>query len=219
MNKIARKIYMLLLLLLCGVLAGCQDKQEMADMATVLGVGLDGGDSGYLLTVELANPLAADDLGEGKIFVADGDTIAAAVESLSLQLDKDLFWGHLQLISVGEDVLDRLYAISKYFYSDKRIAASPVVILAAKEAGELLRADFGESAYCSFGLAEALNLQAQKLSIPQPGLRPILESKLMSRRIAMPVAGIKAQQGNPDHKQAVLLGWRHYDWKTRYGNE
>ncbi len=172
-------------LCLCLLFLGaCGNRQEIDDVAVVLGVAIDGNEDEYQLTVELAAPKAPDDLGEGVFFVTEGTSLEQAVDELNHQLEKELFWGHLQVIMIGDPMLPRLMEICEYFHSLRQLATSSLIIAAKGNAGEMVQQGFGQADYASFGIAESVRLLQTKSL--WPNLRFVMENLQKNRKVDLP---------------------------------
>ena len=194
------------------IFGGCQDRKELADLAIVLGIGIDKYEDNYLLTVELANPEAPDNLGTGKIFSVSGVTIDDAKDKLPFFVEKEMFWGHMQLIAVGESAASSMYEISKYFYLDKQAAPAPFVVIARDiNAEELLKSQFGEAQYISFGIAEALKKLTQNEQIFTSSVGELLENMIDEKCVLLPVATITSFTDSANQKnQTAITGYQAF---------
>ncbi|TCK05539.1 UNVERIFIED_ORG: spore germination protein KC [Anoxybacillus amylolyticus] len=95
------------------LLSGCWDREEVNDLAFVLGIGIDRTKQGKIrMTVEIAVPrmiggeqmIGGGGSGEGETMVSSGTgmTIADAIAQLQEKLPRRLFWGHTKIIVFGE---------------------------------------------------------------------------------------------------------------------
>ncbi|WP_253263986.1 Ger(x)C family spore germination protein [Geobacillus sp. BMUD] len=96
-----------------ALLCGCWDREEVNDLALVLGIGIDRTEQGKIrMTVEIAVPrtIGGQMLGgggssnEGETIVRSGTgvTIGDAIAQLQERLSRRLFWGHTKVIVFGE---------------------------------------------------------------------------------------------------------------------
>lgn len=215
MVKIKR--FALFSLILCQflmmiVLSGCQDKKELSELSIVLGVGIDKYQDNYLLTVELANPEAPDNLGTSKTFSVYGSTIDEAKEKIPFLVEKEMFWGHMQIIAIGKSAVPSLYEISEYFYLDKQTAPAPFIVFAEdNSAEELLNSEFGQAQYFSFGLAEALKKLSKNNVMFTSSVGEMLENMIDNKSILLPVASITSITDEESQKQqTAITGYRAF---------
>lgn len=147
----------LILVLLLLTLSGCWERQELSEIAIVLGAGLDKEEDGILLTVELAHRLNGADSGESKIFSAQGRDLQQAEQKLAAMLDKTIFWGQLTLVLFGQGLNEEEqtgYALA--FYQDGRLGSAIPMLQCQGRAEDILNAEFGEATYVSQGLVQAM---------------------------------------------------------------
>jgi len=110
--KLMKSIF---LLMLCGaLLSGCWDRNEINDVAFVLGAAIDREKDGYRVSVviplpgNLSGPTGGGGGGNKKPYTIQsevGTTTHEAIDKLQLQLSRKLFFAHSRLILIGEDVL------------------------------------------------------------------------------------------------------------------
>ncbi|MBM4761100.1 Ger(x)C family spore germination protein [Bacillus sp. B15-48] len=98
------------------LLTGCWDRIEINDLGLVLATGLDLTDDGELeLSVQLAIPMAmgagqgtsGGQGGEGQATTVEkvtGRTIFDAISKLQASVSRRIFWGHNQVIIIGEEL-------------------------------------------------------------------------------------------------------------------
>ncbi|WP_078408596.1 Ger(x)C family spore germination protein [Priestia abyssalis] len=94
------------------LLTGCWDRTELNDVALIRGVGLDQKDDNRIeVTVEISVPQMQ--IGEGSsggsggggqtlIRTGQGVTIADALEQLKERIPRKVFWGHSEVLVIGE---------------------------------------------------------------------------------------------------------------------
>jgi spore germination protein KC len=111
-KKVRRALVFLLVSINVVILGGCWDREEINDIAIVLGIGIDQVKNGNIrLTVEIAVPRV---IGSGQMGGTGGDkeetiirsgtgvTIADAIAQLQERLPRRLFWGHMKIVIFGE---------------------------------------------------------------------------------------------------------------------
>ncbi|MBB6283231.1 spore germination protein KC [Geobacillus subterraneus] len=113
-KKVKRALVLLLVIVTIAMLGGCWDREEVNDIAVVLGIGIDRVKNEKIrLTVEIAVPraISAEQTGggggggsQGETIVRSGTgvTIADAIAQLQERLPRRLFWGHTKVVIFGE---------------------------------------------------------------------------------------------------------------------
>ncbi|WP_223812064.1 Ger(x)C family spore germination protein [Geobacillus sp. 46C-IIa] len=113
-KKVKRALILLLVIVTIAMLGGCWDREEVNDIAVVLGIGIDRVKNEKIrLTVEIAVPraISAGQTGggggggsQGETIVRSGTgvTIADAIAQLQERLPRRLFWGHTKVVIFGE---------------------------------------------------------------------------------------------------------------------
>ena len=102
-----KKILISLILLIC--LTGCWNYHELNNYSIVTGVAIDKSDTGYEVSVLIANTPKNDtdkESGSSKIVVysGEGDTIYTAIKDIGLISAKELYMGHFAVLVISEDV-------------------------------------------------------------------------------------------------------------------
>jgi spore germination protein KC len=108
---------MFFLILSIGLLSGCWDRQELQDIDIVSAIGIDeGGDdveNRYRVTVQVINegqiaggqgPGGKADVSPVTTYTATGSTIAETLRKIGPKLPQELFFPHVQLMVIGEEL-------------------------------------------------------------------------------------------------------------------
>ncbi|WP_018130588.1 Ger(x)C family spore germination protein [Effusibacillus pohliae] len=118
-EKIRRVIQTLVLCLAMLPVAGCWDRRELNDVLLVVGAGLDRKKDEIELSVQFVLPRATgggqQSLREGGgggggltgttlVKSATGVTIADAMARLQKKFSRRIFWGHMKVLVIGEDL-------------------------------------------------------------------------------------------------------------------
>ncbi|HTG69146.1 MAG TPA: Ger(x)C family spore germination protein [Candidatus Udaeobacter sp.] len=111
------RLFIIVFMLLSAVLvSGCWDRSELQDLNLVSAIGIDAGgddvENRYLVTVQIVNvgKIAAQGQGgktEGTpvtIFSDTGSTIGEAFRKISPKTPNQLFFPHVQLMMIGEEL-------------------------------------------------------------------------------------------------------------------
>ncbi|MBB5172288.1 Ger(x)C family spore germination protein [Texcoconibacillus texcoconensis] len=109
-KKILHRCRLLIFLsVLTLLLSGCWDRQEINDLAIVLGAGIDITDEGLIdLSVEIvtAQEGQEEEQGGAQTYVesATGQTVVDATSTLQQKLSRQLFWGQMEAIIMSENM-------------------------------------------------------------------------------------------------------------------
>ncbi|WP_111440867.1 Ger(x)C family spore germination protein [Psychrobacillus insolitus] len=121
------------LIILCLFLTGCWDKKELNELAITMALGVDKIDDEYLVSAQVVVPGEVSSMkgGAGQspvtLFQAKGATMNDAIRNLALVSPRTGYFGHLQIVVIGEsmaqegiasilDYLSRYYEIRSDFY-------------------------------------------------------------------------------------------------------
>ena len=153
-----------MLLMSCCCLMGCQERDEIGDLAVVLGTALELEDDGNLqVSVELAHKTSIDGEDESLVFTVSAPDWQTAEEELSAELDKTIYWGHMVLIVLGTGFTEeQIYDYMEMFYRDQRLSPIIYTALSHMDTEDLLSATFGEATYLSQGVAERLSAESKE---------------------------------------------------------
>ena len=112
----------LIILFLSFFICGCGNYRELNNMAIVTGISIDKNNSNYELSVLIANsPKAQTSSKEGEaqttVYSASGNTIAEAVQNIGYKSPKKLYFGHINIIVISEEVgKSGFLNIADYFF-------------------------------------------------------------------------------------------------------
>lgn len=183
-------------------LSGCFEQQSLRDIAIVAGMGIDvvageadenGGDR-MLITVEIADAAEANGnqtTSGSRILTYQGKTIADAIAGLSNQINKKLFWGHVQIVVVGKDAMDRgVKTYEDFFLKNQQISPMTDLVYTDGKATELLAAACGLSSSASLGMTQMLDNQNDASG----GLITALTIQGMAEKMLAPATAILIPQ-------------------------
>ena len=96
-------------LLLCLLLAGCWDRRELNEISIMVGIGIDRGEDGYLVSAQVVVPAEVSvrtNAGRSPITLiqAEGETIFEAFRKMTRESSRKLYPGHLQIFVLSEEV-------------------------------------------------------------------------------------------------------------------
>ncbi len=144
-----RVLALLLAVVLLSTLTGCWDLRPLKQRTVVLGAGVDIGEQpGELkltLQVAIIKKLGSPEGGgEGDAFInleGSGVTMQAAVATLQEQLDRELFFGHIRVIALGEEYAKLgIDPALDYFVRDPTVQRLVQVVISKGKAKDLLAA-------------------------------------------------------------------------------
>jgi len=139
-----------LLLFLTGLLGGCWSRKEIAEVAVVLGTGVDWTADGRIrLTVQIARPTAfvggGEAMGAGGeapaswVVSAEGRTIEEAERYLAMKVPRDIYWGHSVILVFGEEMARKGTGIARNFFQrDRQVRETMWMMVAKGEAKDFL---------------------------------------------------------------------------------
>jgi spore germination protein KC len=127
-------------------LSGCWDKKELNQVAVVIGVGLDKGKGNQVkVTAQVIKPTAGQQQGKGGSELptwslsASGRTVMDAIAQLNRISPRRLYWPHLQIIVLGEDLAKQGVApYLTWFERDRESRAGAFMVVTRGKAEDLL---------------------------------------------------------------------------------
>ena len=154
-----------LIILLCSmlILGGCWDSTELQYFGVVLGAGIDiipeserVGNNKILLTVAIASLEKSgggtDDDPQSNVYEASGESVALAARNLTNVIDQQLFWGHDQVLLIGEEILkDGLNKHLDFFIRNSKIRPAMRLIAVQGNAKDYFGDISGNSVIFSYG--------------------------------------------------------------------
>lgn len=146
---LAYKRYLAIIIISTIFLVGCWNYSPLKERSIVVAVGLDKGLDGKIeLSLQIANPalIKPDQIVEENAVtvVSDsGDTVFEAVRSILKKVNRKPYYGHLQLIVIGEELAkDNIKEILDFFERDHEPRLTPYVVVArGLKAKEILSAE------------------------------------------------------------------------------
>ncbi|EAZ86964.1 Ger(x)C family spore germination protein [Lysinibacillus fusiformis] len=107
-----KNLIVLSLIFLILILSGCWSKRELNDLALVAALGIDFIDGEYAISVQVIDPsqvsLKQSANGQAPVvtYHAEGKTVFEAVRKILALSPRKLYFAHLQLVVVGEELAD-----------------------------------------------------------------------------------------------------------------
>lgn len=115
MNK--RVMFLCLLILIAVINGGCWDKKEFNKISFATAMAVDRIDETYQLTIKVMMPKNASD-GDYPVWVVSGNgkSIQDAMDDISKRSPRNIYWSHMDVIILGENVLDNnMYQTLDFF--------------------------------------------------------------------------------------------------------
>ncbi|MGI6360760.1 MAG: Ger(x)C family spore germination protein [Bacillota bacterium] len=138
-----KRLLIIITMICCLGLCGCGDRIDLDSLGLVLGVGLDlvpekeikNGEKVRIVVemdnVEVSNE-GQDNSNEGFFLESTGKTVAEAFSNLSSQVEKNLSFGHMKVLIVGDSVAkDSLNNYLDYFLRNAEVP--PLIYLLLTE--------------------------------------------------------------------------------------
>lgn len=143
-----RKIIAFILVVsLSFFITGCWDAREINELGFILSIGLDKTDDGFKVTAQIANPETYSKTPSGTtqpkpfwIVTGTGKTIFEAIRNMSSISSRRIFWSHIKVIIIGEQLArgDNL-EIFDFFSRNPELRLRTLVAVTPGEAGDLLK--------------------------------------------------------------------------------
>lgn len=145
-----RLIAAFLVLILVLPLTGCWNAREINELAFVLSIGLDKSDNGYKVTAQIAKPETYSKTTTGGtsgmekekpfwLVSSTGKTIFEAVRNMASVSSRRIFWSHIKVIILGEDLArSNIREIFDYFSRNPELRFRTWIAVAPGEAGKIL---------------------------------------------------------------------------------
>lgn len=101
----------LIMLSLVFFLTGCWDKRELNEIAITVGLGIDKGENGYIVSAQVIVPSELSSKGGAGhsqivVYRATGETLDSTIRSLTKQSPRRFYPGHLQMVVLSESIAE-----------------------------------------------------------------------------------------------------------------
>lgn len=202
-------------------LTGCFDYKEINDYAIVSAISIDKSskeNKKYTIGIQIMNAKKDEESDTSSIafYKSDGDTIYEGLEQILLDLPKELYLGHNEVLILGEDLLKEECALNflDYFLRDSEVEKDSLVIVAKEEkAYNILKIITPLEAIPSRNLKETIKiadnfrgtlssvtLDEFIASLSNNGEEPVLPSVKISGNIKKGEKNENISQSNPSAK-------------------
>ncbi|MFZ5942768.1 MAG: Ger(x)C family spore germination protein [Bacillota bacterium] len=144
-GKAVRSLFAMLFLITI-ILSGCWDRQEINQIGFAVGLGIDKDGEDYVVTTQLALPSMLEGGGGGEeppvwVVGGKGRTIFEAIRDVNTRSARRPFWGHLNVIVIGEDVAkDGLIPVIDLLSRGRELRRSNYIVIAEGKARDILQA-------------------------------------------------------------------------------
>jgi len=142
----AHKKFFLLLLISIIFLSGCWDRKEINQIGFAVGLGIDKDGNNYQITTQMALPALLEGGGGGDeppvwVVGGKGRTIFEAIRDVNTRSARRPFWGHLNVIVIGEEVAkDGLIPVIDLLSRGQELRRSNYIVVAQGKARDILEA-------------------------------------------------------------------------------
>ncbi|MGO1372517.1 MAG: Ger(x)C family spore germination protein [Senegalia sp. (in: firmicutes)] len=150
-----RKTILLLLILIITILStACFDKHEIEDRAYILSMGIDDVEDGEIrfeITYEYPNLSAVGKNGQGEPrFTSSkkGRTVTQINRDLATTTEKDIFFNHLKVIVIGEELAKnetKMAQIMEFFSRTPDIGRKVIILIAQGKASDILNTELKDA--------------------------------------------------------------------------
>lgn len=198
-KHIPKKIVLIILCLLPLLITGCWNNVELNDRGFVVGVGLDKALDGKIeYSVQIIKPSVLESRKQGgnvkatEVISAQGQTVFEAIRNLLTSTNQKLFYGHMQVIIIGEELARQgILNVMDFFVRDTEPDKRAQVIIArGTTAREILTAE-GETQ--DIPAVEIINTLKNTKALPKIKETKLFElMKIVNSKGKNPVLGIVA---------------------------
>lgn len=142
-----RKIAVALILIPSLLLTGCWNAREINELGFVLSIGLDKTDFGFRVTAQIANPETFSKTPSGSrgtknfwIVSSNGKTIFEAIRNMASISSRRIFWAHIKVIIIGEQLArSNTLEIFDFFSRNPELRLRTLIAVTPGEAGKVIR--------------------------------------------------------------------------------
>ena len=203
---------------------GCWSRKEIAEVAVVLGAGIDlTADGRIRLTAQIARPTAfaggGETMGAGVggpaswVVSAEGKTVEDAERYLAMKVPRDLYWGHSVILVIGEEMARKGTGMARnFFHRDRQPRETMWVMVARGEAKDFLETYWAlakTSAQAAGFLTRmetcyAVQLREYAEMLASKGVQPVATAVRTTEAGVTP--GTAQQTKAPAYRQVELAG-------------
>lgn len=190
------------------VFSGYSHVVEIQDRLLCHALGIDFNDGEYKVTAQVFKPSGAGsdtpvDITQSNIEVVNGKgaTVSQALQDCENKRGKEIFLGHLQLISFGKSVdLSDPRSLFEFCLKDRTVYLGVNICMSDTSARELMEVDLSNDMLATENYVAVIEKNAEKSRTVRCRLLDLLNSLDGKMNIAMPVLKVV----EPDEKQKEL---------------
>lgn len=135
-----KKVKYIILLLIISLLCGCYNYKEINDYSIVSAISIDESkkeNKKYTVGIQIMNAKKDEESDTSSIafYKSDGNTIYECLQKIILDLPKELYLGHNEVVIISEDLLRKESALNylDYFMRDSEVEKDSLIIIARDE--------------------------------------------------------------------------------------
>lgn len=174
MSNIKRIGIVLAALVLVAAVMASFKGSDVLDRAIILGVGIDKGENGIVLTAEIVSPgNGQEQVGTfSKTLTAEGATVGEAIQNVAEMSGKEASLGQCVALIFGQELYETVdfSAIIDYFINHHSFKESAVICCCKGKAEDLFNNSDALSKSVSLSVASMLLDEAKKIGVPTNSL-------------------------------------------------
>jgi len=201
----------LVVLVLTLVLSGCWNRRELETLGIIIGAGYDWDPEAeeYVVTAQMARPAALRLEGGGgggstsHVFVGRGKTVFDASRNLSLVATRKLWWGHVQVVVVGEEAAKRgLLGALNFMQRDGETRTIYWLLVTPGRAADVLRQKASPETIPALGLSSLMRTAGATSFAPAVRLLDVLRQLESPSAVLVATVNVVEGQGRGDGQRA-----------------
>ncbi|KZL92404.1 Ger(x)C family spore germination protein [Clostridium magnum] len=144
-----RKTAVILIVIFSFLQTGCWNAREINELAFVLSIGIDKAEDGFKVTAQIASPETYSKTPSGTAAIekekpfwmvsSTGKTIFEAIRNMASISSRRIFWSHIKVIIIGEQLArSNTLEIFDFFSRNPELRLRTLVAVTPEEAGKVL---------------------------------------------------------------------------------
>lgn len=203
-------------LVICGALflSGCWDKTEFTQVSFAVAVAIDKVQEDYEVTVKLMLPKEEKQSGDAQVWLVSGKgaSIYEAIEELNNRSPREVYWGQMSLVVLGNNINEDISGVLDYFSRASQFRRSEYIVFADTSGAEMLSASNEQSEVNTFYIYTLLRDMEMRYQNAAVDLNDcLLRRNYQGGAYLLPLLGlaepnsIDKDEKAPDIKGAVLI--------------
>lgn len=201
----------LVVLVITLALSGCWNRRELETLGIIIGAGYDWDPETeeYVVTAQMARPAALRLEGGGgggatsHIFAGRGKTVFDASRNLSLVATRKLWWGHVQVVVVGEEAARHgLLGALNFMQRDGETRTIYWLMVTPGKASEILRQKASPENIPALGLSSLMRTAGATSFSPSVRLLDVLRQMESPSAMLVAVVTLTEEHGAVDGRPA-----------------